>query len=139
MASAVHARLAELEKENSELRHIIAAHAGQIERNTQALYGLYGGLYNQREQKNVLNGHLISLFGTSGADTGTGTSGEEEDDDDADSEIDDDEDIWPTTRQGDEHEKWLKKSEERMRCLEEQVAAMEKRQLEKLNQLENKL
>jgi hypothetical protein len=133
MASAVHTRLAELEKENSELRHIIAAHAGQIERNTQALYGLYGGLYNQREQKNVLNGHLISLFGTSTA------ASAEEDDDDADSESDDDEDIWPTTRQGDEHEKWLKKSEERMRCLEEQVAAMEKRQLEKLNQLENKL
>lgn len=131
MASAVHARLAELEKENTELRHIIAAHAGQIERNTQALYGLYGGLYNQKEQKNVLNGHLISLFGTSAAAA--------EEDGDTDSEIDDDEDIWPTTRQGDEHEKWLKKSEERMRCLEEQVAAMEKRQLEKLNQLENKL
>jgi hypothetical protein len=135
MAYAVQTRLAELEKENRELRHIIAAHAGQIERNTQALYGLYGGLYNPKEQKHVLNGHLISLFGTSAA-----AASAVADDEDADSESDDDdEDIWPTTRQGDEHEKWLKKSEERLRCLEEQVVAMEKRQLEKLNEMENKV
>ena len=137
MAYAVQTRLAELEKENRELRHIIAAHAGQIERNTQALYVLYGGLYNQKEQKNVLYGHVNYLFGTSAA---ASTSAAAAGDEDADSESDDDvEDIWPTTRQGDEHEKWLKKSEERLRCLEEQVVAMEKRQLEKINEIENKV
>ena len=132
MAYAVHSQLAVLQKENIELKQIIAAQAGQIERNTQAIYCLYGGLYNQTNQKNTLKIHLNDLFGTSEA----GTSAAEDDDSGSD---DDEEDIWPTTRQGDEQEKRLKESEERLRCLEEQVDAMEKRQLEKLNKIENKL
>jgi hypothetical protein len=129
MAYAIHTQLADLQKENFELKKIIAAHADQIARNTQAVCQLYGGLYNQSEQKQVLKGHLKSLFGPNAL----------EDDSESDIDDEDDEDIWPTTRQGDENEKRLKESEERLRRLEEQIAAMEKRQLEKLKQMENKL
>ena len=146
MAYAIHIKLEELEKENvlireenasilkdnasilkdnAELRQIIAAYAGQIERNKAAICQLFGGLYNPIEQKRILNEHLNTLIGC-----------EEEDDDDASDISDDDEDIWPTTRQGDEHSKRLKESEERLRILAEQVAAMEKRQLEKLALME---
>lgn len=129
MAYAIHIQLADLQKENVELKKIIAAHADQIARNTQAVCQLYGGLYNQTRQKQVLKGHLKSLLGPNAL----------EDDSESESDDEDDEDIWPTTRQGDENEKRLKDSEERLRRLEEQIAAMEKRQLEKLKQMENKL
>ncbi len=130
MAYAVHSQLADLQKENFELKLIIAAHADQIARTTQAVCQLYGGLYNPTQQKQILKGHLKSLLGPNALE------------DDSDSESDDeedDEDIWPTTRQGDTNEQRLKESEERLCRLEEQITAMEKRQLEKLKQMENKL
>jgi hypothetical protein len=156
MAYAVQIKLEELEKENAEmrkenteLRHIIAAHAGQIERNKNALCQLFGGLYNPTSQKRILKQHLIALLGA-GADEAS----EAEADDDEASEADDDEaseadesddeaeglaalraesleDSCPTTRQGDAHEIRLKESEERLRQLEAQIDLVEKRQLEK--------
>jgi TolA-binding protein len=109
-----------IQKENTELRHIIAVHAGQIERNTQVIYQLLGGLFNQRNQVSILESHKNSLFGG---------------DDDIDikkGEINDNV-IWPTTRQGDEHEARIKFLEDRLRQLEEQVDRMESRQWEKMD------
>jgi hypothetical protein len=146
MAYAVQIKLEELEnentsirkdyesirKENAELWHIITSHAGQIERNKNALCQLFGGLYNPTYQKRILKQHLVALLGSGAAD-------EDDDDEAADDEEDDDEDdeeepleeSCPTTRQGDAHETRLKESEERLRQLEAQIDLMEKRQLEK--------
>ena len=143
MAYAVHIKLEELEKENAEmrkenteLRHIIAAHAGQIERNKNALCQLFGGLYNPTSQKRILKQHLIALLGA-GADASDDEASEaDESDDDASDDDEQDEaesleDSCPTTRQGDAHETRIKESEERLRQLEAQIALVEKRQLEK--------
>jgi hypothetical protein len=118
------------------LRNIVAAHAAQIERNKHAICQLFGGLYNPTQQKRILKEHLNLLMGASEAEAGAS----EADSDDDESDDDDngvegaeplEENIWPTTRQGDEHEKRLKESEERLRQLEVQIALAEKRQLEK--------
>jgi hypothetical protein len=118
--SAVQIKLEELEKvnaavlkDNKELRHIIAAHAGQIERNKNALFQLFGGLYNPITQKRILKQHLNSLLG---------------EDDEAD-EAEPLEDIWPTTRQGDQHEERFngveEKFQERDDVLTEQLEVLE--------------
>ena len=131
--SAVQIKLEELEKvnaavlkDNKELRHIIAAHAGQIERNKNALFQLFGGLYNPITQKRILKQHLNSLLG---------------EDDEADEAAADGveglaslrpeplEDIWPTTRQGDQHEERFngveEKFQERDDVLTEQLEVLE--------------
>jgi hypothetical protein len=100
-----------IKKENAELKHIIAAHAGQIERNTQVIYQLLGGLFNQRNQVSILESHKNSLFG-----------------DACKNEVSIEEVVWPTTRQGDAHEERIKFLEEKLRQLEEQVAKIESRQ-----------
>ena len=51
MAYAATSRFEELERDNKELRAILAAHAGQIERNKQTIYLYSGGLYNRRERE----------------------------------------------------------------------------------------
>ena len=107
-----------IQKENTELRHIIAAHAGQIERNKQVIFQLLGGLFNQRSQSIILQSHLCSLFG---------------EDSIYKNEVSSQELIWPTTRQGDEHEERIKYLEDKLRRLEEQVARMESRQWEKMD------
>ena len=154
MSYAVQIKLEELEKvnaavlkDNKELRHIIAAHAGQIERNKNALFQLFGGLYNPITQKRILKQHLNSLLGeddeADGADAADGVEGAEpfEAADGADPL----EDIWPTTRQGDQHEerfngvdeKFQERDEQltlmeaRLREMEERIEAMGKRQIGK--------
>ena len=143
MAYAVQIKLEELEKENAsirkdnesirkenaELRHIITSHAGQIERNKNALCQLFGGLYNPTYQKRILKQHLVALLGSGAADEDDEAEDDEEDDEEDDAEPL--EDSCPTTRQGDAHETRLKESEERLRQLEAQIDLMEKRQLEK--------
>ena len=109
-----------IRKDNAELREILSAYAGQIERNKDAICQLYGGLYNPANQKRILNEHLNTLIGA---------PMDEESDDDI---SDDDEDIWPTTRQGDEHERRLRETEEKLQQMEIQVALMEERQIQKL-------
>ncbi len=150
MAYAVYTQLENLQKENdsirkdnADLRNIVAAHAAQIERNKHAICQLFGGLYNPTQQKRILKEHLNSLMGASEAgasETEASEAGAEaseaepSDDDESDDDGDEErleENIWPTTRQGDEHEKRLKESEERLRQLEVQIALAEKRQLEK--------
>ena len=156
MAYAVHIKLEELEKENKELRTMLAVQAAQIERNTTPIHQLLGGLFNQRTQARILNVYMSGLFVQDGAsasacETAKALTSEaavtsaceaaddeaahDEDDDEAD-EDEELENVWPTTRQGDEHSERLKEMEERFRKLEEQVVAMEKRQLEKFGSTE---
>ena len=130
MAYAVHIKLEELEKDNKELRAMLAVQATQIERNKQTIYQLLGGLFNQRTQARILNVHMSGLFVQDGA------SACEAAHDEAAHEDEELENVWPTTRQGDEHSERLKEMEERFRKLEEQVVAMEKRQLEKFGSTE---
>jgi len=155
MAYAVHIKLEELEKDNKELRAMLAVQAAQIERNTTTIHQLLGGLFNQRTQARILNVYMSGLFVedgvsasacetakalTSASEAVTSEAADDEDDDEAASEAaDEDEELenpWPTTRQGDEHSERLKEMEERFRKLEEQVVAMEKRQLEKFGSTE---
>ena len=152
MAYAVHIKLEELEKNTAELKKIIAAQAAQINRNTTTIHQLLGGLFNQRTQARILNIYMSGLFVEDGVSASEAAASEaaaseaaaseaaaDDDDDEADaSEAEDEEleNVWPTTRQGDEHSERLKEMEERFRKLEEQVVAMEKRQLEKFGSTE---
>ena len=151
MAYAATSRFEELENANKELRAMLAVQAAQIERNTTTIYQLLGGLFNQRTQARILNVHMSGLFVQDGAsaceaahdeaahDEAAVTSASEaahDEDDEAADEDEELENVWPTTRQGDEHSERLKEMEERFRKLEEQVVAMEKRQLEKFGSTE---
>ena len=156
MSYAVQIKLEELEKvnaavlkDNKELRHIIAAHAGQIERNKNALFQLFGGLYNPITQKRILKQHLNSLLGedADGADGADEAAYEAADGVEglASLRAEPIEDIWPTTRQGDQHEerfngvdeKFQERDEQltlmeaRLREMEERIEAMGKRQIGK--------
>ena len=150
MAYAVHIKLEELEKDNKELRAMLAVQAAQIERNTTTIHQLLGGLFNQRTQARILNVYMSGLFVEDGVSASaceavtskaadTSEAADEDDDEAASEAADEDEELenpWPTTRQGDEHSERLKEMEERFRKLEEQVVAMEKRQLEKFGSTE---
>ncbi len=128
MAYIIHSTLEENKNDINELKKIVVAQAAQIERNTKTIYQLLGGLYNQQTQSQQLTRTIAGLHGSS--------SNYESDDDDNESSDDDDEgneDIWPTTRQGDEHEERLKEMEARFKKLEEQVTAMEQRQEQRAN------
>ena len=141
MSYAVQIKLEELEKvnaavlkDNKELRHIIAAHAGQIERNKNALFQLFGGLYNPITQKRILKQHLNSLLGEDDEDEGA----EPFEDADGAEPL---EDIWPTTRQGDQHEERFNGVDEKFQERDEQLTLMETRLREmeaKINAMEQK-
>jgi hypothetical protein len=99
-----------MEAFQTELRQILAAHANQIERNKQAIYDLLGGLFQQSQQKDMLD-HLIDLL--FGEDTTNVPSPVFS---------------WPTTRQGDAHEKRIKYLEDKLQKLEQKITQMESRQ-----------
>jgi hypothetical protein len=126
MAYAATSRFEELEnanvsiqKENKELRAILAAHAGQIRRNKQTIYLYAGGFYNRKERQ-IFEDHLNILEGQS-FDENYKTYIEEE------MEL-----IWPTTRQGNIHE-------ERLTALEDKFQAREEALAEQLAVLEENL
>jgi hypothetical protein len=143
--------LEETKKEVSELRHILSAYAGQIDRNQQIIYKLLSGLYSQKQNR-AFKQYVAILFGwrTDEVDTAELANVTNEVDTNEDDEDDEDDDdmynMWPTTRQGDDHEERLAALEEKFRerdakmtMLEEQnrqmeakIEAMEKRQLEKM-------
>ena len=62
MAYAVHLKLEELEKDNKELRAMLAVQARQIDRNKQTIYAYAGGLYNRKELA-ILEDHLNIMEG----------------------------------------------------------------------------
>lgn len=71
------------------------------------VYQLLGGLFNQTTQSDILDSHLCSLRGTrylgNGIDEGS---------------------IWPTTRQGDQHEEEIKLLKQQVSKLEDTVALL---------------
>jgi hypothetical protein len=103
-----------IQKENAELRKIVKEHADEIERCKGVVYQLVGGLFNQKTQKGSMDSLLNVL---------DRTSNEPEEYDEEGNES-----IWPTTRQGDNHENRMRKMEETIQKLEKQVEILEKRQ-----------
>ncbi len=124
MAYIIHSTLEENKTDINELKKIVVAQAAQIERNTKTIYQLLGGLYNQQTQSQQLTRTIAGLHGSS-------SNYESDDDESSDDDDVGNEDIWPTTRQGDEHEERLKEMEARFKKLEEQVTAMEQRQAQR--------
>jgi hypothetical protein len=129
MAYAATSRFEELERDNKELRAILAAHAGQIERNKQTIYLYSGGLYNRRERE-IFENYL--------EDQSVG---------DLEDEL---ESIFPKTRQGILNDRRLTaledKFEAREEALTEQLGLLEetltkifKERDEQLTEFENKL
>ena len=131
-------RIGNIEKENIHLRETLEVYAGQIERNTKILHQVITGLFDRHilYQGDTLDYFVNKLHG---APTHN------------DFEL-----VYPTTRQGNEHEKrltdlekhveeldkevhhlWVEKDErltaieDRLLQLEEQIDAMEQRQIEK--------
>jgi hypothetical protein len=108
MAYAATSRFEELEKENKELRAILAVHAGQIERNKQTIYLYAGGLYNRKERgilEDQLNNLEDQLF-----------------DEEYKTYIDDEiESVFPRTRQGILNERRLTALENKLQEHEESV------------------
>lgn len=107
-----------IQKENAELRKIVENHAEEIEHCKSVIYQLVGGLFNQKTQKWIGKSHVNVLYGT---------SNEDEEEEANDSEANDY--VWPTTRQGDEHEERIRKMEETIRKLEERIVSFEKKNL----------
>ena len=101
-----------IQKENAELRKIIERHADEIERCKSVIYQLVGGLFNGKTQKWIFKAHSDILLGKK-------YDPEENEEEYAGS-------IWPTTRQGDEHEERIRKMEETMKKLEDRNVFPEK-------------
>lgn len=131
MAYAATSRFEELERDNKELRAILAAHAGQIERNKQTIYLYAGGLYNRKERQ-LLEDHL--------EDQSVGEN-------DLEDEL---ESIFPKTRQGILNDRRLTALEDKFQAREvaltEQLAVLEenltqifKERDDQLTEFENKL
>jgi hypothetical protein len=129
MAYAATSRFEELERDNKELRAILAAHSGQIERNKQTIYLYAGGLYNRRERE-IFEDYL-----------------EEQSVGDLEDEL---ESIFPKTRQGILNDRRLTALEDKFQAhevaLTEQLAVLEenltqifKERDEQLTEFENKL
>ena len=108
-----------IQKENAELRKIVESHADEIERCKSVIYQLVNGLFNPKTQKCIGNLHNNVLLGKP----------EEDGEDEEDEEDEANESIWPTTRQGDEHEERIRKMEETRRKLEERIVSFEKKML----------
>ncbi len=135
MAYVANYRMNELEKDNEsinkdnkELRAILAVQEGQIERNTSVLKQLIYGLFHQGNQKGMIKHHMNRLLGV------------------VEKETIDEESIWPTTRQADKHEdrltaleEKLEKREEEMAVLEENLAHIFRERDEQLTEIELRL
>jgi len=103
-----------LQKENFELRKKFETHDNELERLRGVLYQLIGGVFNQITQRHTMSSYIDVLFGATSSEGET--EGIEE------------ETHWPTTRQGDNNEKRIRKLEETIQKLEKQIENMEKRQ-----------
>lgn len=79
----------------------------KINRVEDVVYQLVGGLFNQKTQSNMIESHLCSLNGTK-------YTGNHVDEDT----------IWPTTRQGDQHEEEIKLLKHQVSKLEDTVALL---------------
>jgi hypothetical protein len=101
----------EVKNENHILREMVMDQGGKLNRAIFAIFQLHDGLFNHATQPYMLQLSNAKLFDT-----------------DLPEEPKEEYDIYPTTRQGDEHEERFKKLEETLRNLEEKIDAMDKRQ-----------
>jgi len=101
----------EIEQENVDLRDMVIVQRKQLDRALYAIYQLHGGLYNQSTQSHILERSNALLHGSSLPETPLGEYN-----------------IWPTTRQGDAHEKRIQQLEQTISALEEKIDALDKRQ-----------
>ncbi len=113
MAYAVTSRFEELEnandsiqKDNKELRAMLAVQAGQIERTKQTIYLYAGGFYNRRERQ-IFEDHLDIMEKQSFNENYNSYMEDEL------------ESIWPRTRQGILHERRLTTLEDKFQAREE--------------------
>jgi hypothetical protein len=97
-----------LQKDNNELREIITQQDAKLERAIFAIYQLHGGLYNQKTQKYVMESNNAWLNGVTQP-----------------TRPDEPCNIWPTTRQGDEHEARILKMEKTIELLQDQILRIE--------------
>ena len=106
-----------IQKENAELRQMVEKHAVEIEHYKGVVYQLIGGLFNQKTQKWIGKSHTDVLMGTK----------YEPEETDEEKKEKWSESIWPTTRQGDDHEVRMRKMEETINQLEERILSFEKK------------
>ena len=99
-----------LQKDNEELREIIAQQDAKLERAMFAIYNLHGGLYNQRTQAYMLELGNALLLGK-----------------EKPVELVESVNIWPTTRQGDAHEERISKLEDTVEFLQKQIIRLEQK------------
>ncbi len=109
-----------IQKENAELRKIVENNADELEKCKSVIFQLIGGLFNQKTQKWIGNSHTNVLLGKKYEPEAYEPEADEEYDNSS---------IWPTTRQGDEHEERIRKLEETIKQLEERVVSFEKKML----------
>jgi len=114
-----------IQKENAELRQMVQNNADELEKCKSVIFQLIGGLFNQKTQKWIGNSHTNVLLGKKYEPE---ADEPEADEPEADEEYDNSS-IWPTTRQGDEHEERIRKLEETIKQLEERVVSFEKKML----------
>ena len=107
-----------IQKENAELRQMVENNANELEKCKSVIFQLIGGLFNQKTQKWIGNSHTNVLLGKKYEPEAYEPEAHEEYDNSS---------IWPTTRQGDEHEERIDEHEERIRKLEETIKQLEER------------
>ncbi len=114
-----------IQKENAALRKIIAMHDDQLERCKGVLYQLIGGLFHQKSQRLIMNMHINTLLNPEEDEENKHEEDKDEEDEDQKEKF---VSVWPTTRQGDEHEARISKLEEIIKNLEKKVEIMENKQ-----------
>jgi hypothetical protein len=97
-----------MREDNEALRDIIAEQDAKLERAMFAIYQLHGGLFNQTTQAHMINENNAILFCKEKPIHPV-----------------DPVNIWPTTRQGDEHEERISKLEKTIDLLQKKIQRME--------------
>jgi hypothetical protein len=109
-STIINEQLIELKEENEELRELLEQQSGKLARAVHAIYQLHAGLYNIRTQN--YNMQLANaLLKDEPLPTEPSVANH----------------VWPTTRQGDHHEKRISYLEEMVKKLEEKIIMMEHR------------
>jgi hypothetical protein len=109
--ATINKELIELKEENEELRELLSEQSGKLERAIQAIHALHEGLYNVRTQNYCMllaNARLLGEELPPIEKEGTYHQ-------------------WPTTRQGDYHEKRISSLEGLVKALEDKINILQER------------
>lgn len=102
--------VAALQRDNQELREMITEQDAALDRAISAIYQLHGGLYNQQTQRYILESSDAMLCRK-----------------ELPSEPEEPYNVWPTTRQGDEHEERITKLEKTIELLQLRLLSLEEK------------